>query len=174
MKTNKDYIKVNQRLQRIKDLGLTPVTLKSPSDITEKFMYQKGTSNEGLIMSYSEAAFMALNDRNENLTIEEYNHSIEVFMRDFGEQTYVQGALDRAYEIGIKILDSVYENPKIPISNEYKDLNKKDLVKLLQDIGYDINTIKDDRKRNYQEYNSPTGFLKHYDQWLENYKSQKE
>lgn len=174
MQTNKEYININKRLQRIKDLGLTPITLKSPSDITEKFMYEKGTGKEGLIMSYDEARFMALNTRNEQLTIEEYNHSIEVFMRDFGEQTYVQGAVDRAYEIGIKILDSVYDNPRIPITKDYEKLNKKDLINLLQNIGYDINTIKKDREINYQEYNSPTGFLKHYDQWFKEYNSKKE
>lgn len=166
MKTNKDYINVNKRLQRIKDMGLTPITLKSPSDIAQKIVYQKGTGNEGLIMSYKEASFMAQNDRNETLTIEEYNKSVETFMREYNEQTYIEGALDQAIERAKGTLHYIQENigdinPEIDIDN----LSKREIVDMLQYAGDRMTELKALSKQGYRYENSPTDFLEFIDQW---------
>ena len=168
MKPLQDYIKINQRLQRIKDLGLTPITLKSPSDITQKFMYEKGTGKEGLIMSYNEASFMAQNDRNEQLTIEEYNKAIDLFIREFGEQTYVKGAIDYAYERGKGVLNYISENiGDINPDFDIDKLSKRQVVEMLQYAGNKINELKVVEQMNYKNGNSPTEFLDYVDQWYE-------
>lgn len=173
MKTNKEYIKVNKRLHRIKDMGLTPITLKSPSDIAQKIVYQKGTGNEGLIMSYKEASFMAQNDRNETLTIEEYNKSVETFMREYSEQTYVEGALDQAIERAKGTLHYIQENigefnPEIDIDS----LSKREIIDMLQYAGNQMNELKQLSKSNYRYDNSPEAYLQFIDQWYSEHKGE--
>ena len=170
-KINRDYIKINKRLQRIKDLGLTPVTLKSPSDITEKIIYQKGTGNEGLIMSYNQAAFLAYNERNEQLTIEEYNKSIQIFMEDYKEQTYVEGAYKEAYRQAKATLEFIENNINFFESDiDINSLSEKETVKMLQYVGTKMNEFKAEVGNTYKEFNSPEIFLQYVEQWFEEHK----
>lgn len=166
MKTNNDYININKRLQRIKDMGLTPITLKSASDIAQKIISPMGMSDEGLILSYKDASKMARDDRNEQLTIEEYNKTVQLFMREFGEQTYQQGAIDYAYERGKGVLHYISENiGDINPDFDINKLSKRQVVEMLQYAGNKINELKVVEQMNYKNGNSPTEFLDYVDQW---------
>lgn len=172
MTPSQEYININKRIQRIKEKGLTPITLKSPSDITQKFMYEKGTGKEGLIMSYNEASFMA-NTRNETLTVEEYNKSIEVFMNSYAEQTYVQGAYNEAYERAKGVIHFISENINdINPDFDIDKLSKKDVVEMLKYAGERMNELKDAEQMNYKNGNSPTDFLDFIDQWYSEHKGE--
>lgn len=165
---------INKRIKRIKSFGLTPVTLKSPADIIEKIVNQKGTGTEGLIMTYQEAQFTALHERNEQLTLEDYNDSLRTFMEGYENQTYVQGAINEAYRVGKEIIKWIY-NPEInkklndpyvsSIIERIDTLNKRELVKLLIDVGGTMEDLKK-QKQETSGFVSKDNWWQIVDQWI--------
>lgn len=159
---------INKRIKNIKAYGLTPITLKAPANIIEKIVSPKGTSNEGLIMSYKEASFIAFNARNERLTLDEYNRSLNIFMNQYENQTYTAGAINAAYREGIKKLEWIFD--KFPeFSEKVNELSEKDVVEMLNYVGNNIAeyiTVRGGKN----EYPSDAAFVELCEQWIEDNK----
>lgn len=163
-----DITNINKRIERIKDFGLVPITLKAPSNIIEKIVNQKGTSVEGLIMSFSEAQFTASSERNEQLTLDEYNKSLNIFMKYYESQTYMSGAIDQAYEDSKRILKWLNKEDKNPeLYEQIYKMDKRSVVKMLIDVGEEIDNITDSTTSGY---GSDGDFYRLAYQWIEDNK----
>lgn len=129
MSTNSFQKKIqqaNKRIERIKEAGLQPITLKSPADLIEKFVERKGTSREGELKTWGQ-----VKSEFDNITREEYEKSITDFLEsDYGKQTYFKEAVNYYSERIInQLIESGYDEEDI--SRLYK-LPKREFIKLVE------------------------------------------
>lgn len=126
MATNSFQKKVqqaNRRIERIKDAGMQPITLKSPANIIERFVEKKGTSKEGRIKSWKQVSL----EYGKEITKEEYEQSIEDFLNSYyGKQTYFNEAYKYYSERIIdQLIEEGYDNEEI---SRLYNLPKKEFI----------------------------------------------
>ena len=131
---------VNRRIDRIKESGLQPVTLKTPADIIEQFVEKKGTSEEGRIKTYREY----LKSRGDNPIISEaeYMTKIKDFVFNYDEQLTVYGNIRYQYESALAKMLIGNERGQITDSlmDDLSKISKRDMIELIIRAGEETNT----------------------------------
>ena len=123
---------VNKRIGRIKEAGLQPITLKSPADLIEKFIHERGTSKEGLFKTYAEyVREYGYIDR------ELYYNIIEDFFNVYENQLNVKGAMKYAAQRARHLLEDRYNN--LDIDFDVEEISERELVDIVSKAGRETN-----------------------------------
>lgn len=123
---------LNRRIENIKSAGLQPITLKSPADLMERFIHEKGTGKEGTFKTYAEYT------RQYGYIDEQlFYNMIEDFFDLYKGQLNVKGAkayaATRARELLIDRFGYSYDIDVI------LDMKDKDLYDLISKVGRETN-----------------------------------
>ena len=112
----------NKRIEKIKEFGMQPITLKSPANIIEKFVEPKGTSREGQIKTWAQVRL-----EYDGISMREYENAVREFLQgEYGGQTYVKGAFEY-YKNNVvnQMTEMGYDDLEI---NRLEKLSKKDFI----------------------------------------------
>lgn len=140
---------INARVVNIFKNELTPVTAKTEADIFSNILYSRGTSREGMIMTYDEALSLSIKRAEKGefvtpLTREDYNELVEELAETYKERLSVQGAVNEAYNLGMRRLNTFFEiNSDDSLLNlvleKVEKMSKRAVIDMLTDIGPKVN-----------------------------------
>lgn len=116
----------NRRIDRIKSIGMQPVTLKSPADSIRIYIEEKGTSREGQFKTWAQIRL-----EHSDITIEKYEKDIKDFLlSSYGEQTTVRGSFNYYRESVINHLQESNYFEDIDVERLYR-LPKQEFIELI-------------------------------------------